>query len=119
MTIGASVVRKAGEHQAETVQKLRSRAECAADSRDRRTLVKSEGSGNIENFVHICFCSLGHPPSSICGQSVQVSSGTFGIQNPQSERGFPRAGYPGDSDDPAERDIYINIFQVVDSCASN
>ena len=57
---------------------------------------------------------LGHPPSRVGGQGLQIAPGALGVQDAQGQRGLPGTGYPGDGDDLIEGNIHVDIFQVVD-----
>ena len=119
MPIWASVAGKPGIHKAEAVQKLRARAEGAADSRNTRALVQGKGGRDVENLVHLRFGRLGHPPSCVGREGVQIPTRALGVENAQGEGGFAGTGEPGNADNLIERYIHINIFQVMDSCSAD
>ena len=117
MPVGAAVAGQAGVHQPQAVEQLRPRAEGAADSRHAGPLVEGQGRRDIQHLVHIRPGRLGHPAAGVGGQGLQIPPGALGIQNPKCQRGFSRAGYPGDADDLVQLNFYVNIFQIVDSGA--
>ena len=113
MSIGAAVAGQTGVHQPQAVEQLCPRAEGGADAGNAGTLVEGQGGGNIKHLVYMGLRGLGHTPPGIGGQGLQIAPGTLGVQNAQGQRGFPGAGYSGDSNDLIQRYVHINIFQVV------
>ena len=57
---------------------------------------------------------LGHPPSRVGGQGLQIAPGPLGIQNTQRQGGLPGTGHAGNGDNLIEGNIHVDIFQVVD-----
>ena len=111
--VGAAVAGQPGVHQTQGVEQLRAGAEGAADAGHSWPLVEGQGGGDVAHVIHIRPGRLGHPSSGIGGQGLQVPPGPLGVQHPQSQGGFPRAGYPGHPHDLVERHVHINIFQVM------
>ena len=103
-----------GEHQAQAVEQLGAGTEGAADAGDAGPLMESQSRGDIEHLVHLGFGCLGHAPSRIGGQGLQIAPGPLGIEDAQGQRGFPGTGYSGDGDDLVQGNIHVDIFQVVD-----
>ena len=91
VSVWTSVAGKPGIHQAEAVEKLSAGAEGAADTRDSRPLVECQGSGDIQNIIHISFCRLSHAASCVRGKGIQVSPGSFGVEDTQGEGRFSGA----------------------------
>ena len=108
--VRAAVRGKAGEHQAETVQKLRSRAEGAADAGDGRPLAECKRSGNMENFIHLRLFGLRHAPPRVRRERFEIAPRSFRIENAERERRFARTRYACDPDDLVERDVDVDIF---------
>lgn len=119
MTVGASVACQTREHQAKAVQKFRTGAEGTADARHSWALVERKCRRYVEDLVHRRFCRLGHAPTGIGGQRVQIPPGTFRVQDAKGKGGFPGSGDAGDSDDFVERDVDVDVFQVVDAGAAD
>ena len=57
---------------------------------------------------------LGHPPSRVGGQGLQIAPGPLGVQDAQGQGRLPRTGYPGNGDNLIEGNIHVDIFQIVD-----
>jgi hypothetical protein len=89
MPIGTAVAGQPGEHQPQAVQKLRPRAKGGADSGDAGPLVEGQGGGDIEYLVYLGLGGLGHPPSRVGGQGLQIAPGALGVQDAQGQRGLP------------------------------
>ena len=60
MPIWAAMTSQPGKHQPQTVQKLRSGSECAADARHCRSLMQSKRGRYIQDFIHLRPRSPGH-----------------------------------------------------------
>ena len=86
MSIGAAVAGKAGIHEPQAVQKLRHGTEGAADPRQPGPLVEGQGCRDVLDAVQLGLGGLGHPPSGIGGQGLQVPPGALGIEDPQGQR---------------------------------
>ena len=119
MPVRAAVGRQAGEHQPQTVQQLGAGAKRAADTRHTGALVQGQRGRNIQHLVHIRAGCLGHAPPRIGGKRLQIAAGPFGIQYAERQRRFARPGHPGDADDAVQRDIDVDVFQVVHTRAAH
>ena len=119
MAIRAAVAGKAGIHQAQTVQKLRSRAERAADARHAGALVQSQCGRYIQHLVHAGPRCLRHAAAGIGGQGLEIAARAFGIQHAQRQRRLAGPGHACDPDDFSKWNIDVNIFQVVDLCSTD
>ena len=65
------------------------------------------------------FRSLGHPAAGVGGQRLQIPAGAFGIQHPQRQRGFARPGHARNAHDLVQRDVHVDVFQVVYLCPAH
>ena len=119
MSVGTAVAGQPGEHQPQTVEQFGAGPERAADPRHAGTLMQSQRSGHIKNFIHLRSRRLSHASAGISGQRFQIPPRTFRIEHAQCERGFPRTRHPGDPDDLMQRDIHVDIFQVMDPCSAD
>ena len=104
--VRAAVAREAGEHEAQAVQELRHRAERAADAGDARPLTERERRRDIADGADIGDSRLRHAPP-------RVRRERFGIEHAERERGFPRARDAGDADNFMERDVDVDVLQVM------
>ena len=77
--------------------------------------MERERGGNIEHLVHIGFRGLRETASRIGGQGLQIPAGAFGVEHAKREGRLPG---PRDAGDPGyfpERNIDIDIFEVMDA----
>ena len=74
---------------------------------------------DIQYLVHACFRSLRHAPASVGRERFKVTARALGVQYAQRERGFARAGHARDAYDLAKRNVYVNIFEIVDLCSTD
>jgi len=119
MPVRAAVACEAGVHEPQAVQKLRAGAEGAADARYARPLVQRQRRRDIQHLFHRGFRSLGHPAAGVGGQRLQIPAGAFGIQHPQRQRGFTRPRHARNAHDPVQRDVHVDVFQVVYLCPAH
>ena len=119
MAVWTAMAGQSGEHEAKTVKKFRTGAEGTADPRYSRPLSQSQSCGNIKNFIYLGFSCLGHSPSGVGGERLQITAGAFCVKDTQSQRRFSGAGDAGNPYDLVQGNIYIYIFQVVDFCAAD
>ena len=119
MPVRAAMTGKAGIHQTQTVQEFRSRTEGTADARNAGALVQCECGGNIQHLIHRRFGRLRHSPAGIGGKRFEITTRALGIQHTQRKGGFSRTRHARNSDDLSQRNIDINIFQVVDFRSTN
>ena len=119
VAVGAAVFGQTGEHQPQCVQQLGSGAEGTADAGDPGPLVQRQRRRHVQNLIHLRPGRLCHAPPGIGRERFQITSGAFGVEDPKSERGFAGAGDSGDSDDLIQRDIDVDVFQIVYSGAAD
>ena len=111
--VGTAMAGKPGIHEPQAVQQLRTCAEGAADAGDAGPLMQGQCGRHIEDLVHGGVSRLSHPAAGIGGQSFQIPAGSFRIEDPQGQRGFPGPGHTGNAYNPVQGNIHIDIFQVV------
>ena len=119
VSIGTPMAGKPGKHEPQAVQKLRHRAEGAADPGHTGSLVQCERRRDIAHVVHMGAGRLGHAPAGVSREGLQIAPGAFGVQDAESQGGLARSGDPGDPHYFVQWNIHIYIFQVVYSCAAH
>ena len=117
--IRAAMVGKTREHEPQTVQQLRPRAEGAADAGHAGTLMQRQRRRNIENLVHAGLRRLRQAAARVGRERLEIAARAFGIEHAQRQRGFARAGDAGNADDFSQRDLDVDVFQIVNPCAPN
>ena len=110
---------QAGEQQTETVQQLRGRSKGTADAGDARTLVQGQRSRNMFDLVYLGTAGLGDATPGVGGKGFQVPSRPFRVQRAQRQRGFSGSGNARNGHQFAERNIYVNVFQVMYLCPAD
>ena len=113
VTVRAAVPGQAGEHEAQGIEQFRHGSERAPDPGDAGSLTEREGGGNIPHVVHIGPRRLRHSSAGVGGEGFQIPPGSFRVEHAQREGGLPGSRHPRDPDDFVERDIHIDVFQVV------
>ena len=114
MAIGTAVAPQPGKHETQAVQQFRKGPKSTADAGDTRALMEGEGSWYIPYLLYVRPFRLGHPAPGVGGKGFQIPPGSFRIQDPQGQGGFPGPGHPGNSHDFVERDVHVDIFQIMD-----
>ena len=74
--------------------------------------MERERGGDIEHLIHIRLRGLRETASGIGGQSLEIPAGTF---HAKRERRLPGPRDTGDPGDLPERNINIDIFEVMDA----
>ena len=113
MSIRAAMVSQAGIHQTQTIQKLRTRAEGAANTGHAGTLMQRQRRRHIQRLIHLRLRSLCHPPTGIRGKGFKVAARAFRIQYAQCQRGLARPRHAGYADDLSQRDVDIHVLQIM------
>ena len=119
MSVRTAVASETREHQTEAVQQFRSGSECAADSRNARPLMERKRGGNIEHFVDDGFCRLGHAAARISREGFQITARTFRIEYSERKGRLSRTGDSGDRDDSVQRNVDVDVLQIVNAGAAN
>ena len=111
--VRAAVTRETRKHEAQAVQQFRHRAERAADARHARPLPERECRRHIADLIDIRKRRLCHAPPRIRRQCLKIPPRALGIQHAERERRLPRPRHAGDADDLMQRDVEIEIPQVM------
>ena len=81
--------------------------------------MQSQSRRHIENIIDIGTSRLRHPSSGVRGKRLKIATRTFSVQNPQSQRAFSRSRYTRNTNDAAQWNIDIDIFQVMNPSSPN
>ena len=117
--VRAEMPAEPGEHQAHVVQKFGRCAEGAAYVGHSGTLVQRDGRRHVLNAVDLGVGGHGHAAPGVGGKRLQVAPRAFGIQHSQRERTLSRTGDPGYRDLLPKRNLYVYVFEIVDSGATD
>jgi len=77
--------------------------------------MERERGGNVEHLIHVGFRGLREAAARIGGEGLQIPTGAFRVQHPKREGRFSGARDTRDPGDFPERNIDINIFEVMDA----
>ena len=75
--------------------------------------MKGQSRRHMADFLYIGLARLGDATTGVGGQRLQITAGTFRIQGSQRQGRLPRAGYPGNGHKTPQRDVHINVFQIM------
>ena len=116
--VGAAVAGEAGVHEPQAVQELRPRAERAADAGHAGALVQRQRRRNVQHVIDCRAGGLRHPAARVGRQRLQIAARALGVQHTQRQRRLAGTGHARDADDLIQRNVHVNIFQVVDLCSA-
>ena len=75
--------------------------------------VERERRRNVQNLVDLRMLGLRQATAGIGGERLQVAARPFRIEHAQRERTLARPRHAGDAHELSQRDIDIDIFQVM------
>ncbi len=108
-----------GKEQAKEVEHLR----CGADGRPRiavySLLLNGYDRAEACDIVDIGAFEIAEHIAGIGRECLYIPTLAFGIDSVESKRRLARAAQPGDYDQTVERQLYIDIFQIVYSRTSH
>ena len=113
MPVRTSMRREARVHEPQRVQQLRRRAEGGADARHSGTLPQGERGGNVANVLDVRPLRLRHAATRVSRERFKVSPRTLGIDHAQCKRGLSASGNARHADDLSERNVYVDVLEVV------
>ena len=103
----------AGEQEPQTVEQFGHRAERRADARHGGPLVQGQRGRHMQHFVHLGAAGLGQATARVRGQRFQVTPRTFRIQHAKRQRALSRTGDAGHAHQFAQRNVDVNVLQVM------
>ena len=101
------------------IEKLCPCPEGAADSRNARALTERQRCRDIQHLVHLRFLCLRHPAPGIGGKRFEITPGPFRVQNAEGQGGLPGAGNTCDPHDLVQRDVHVDIFEIMNPAAAH
>ena len=73
----------------------------------------------MQYLVYLGMLSLRQATTSIGAERFQVAARTLGIKNPQCQRTLARTRYAGNTHQLSQRNIDIDVFEVMDARAAH
>ena len=113
MSVRTTMAGQPREHQPQAVQELRRRAKSAADSWHRWALSERKRCRHIVDLVKLRRLRDRHAPSGVCRKRFQITPRALGIEHAQRQRRFSTAADASDPHQLSQRNIHIQIFQIV------
>ena len=74
---------------------------------------------HVEHFVHLGVFGLRQTTAGIGAERLQVATRALGIKNSQRQRTLARPRHAGNTHEPSQWDIDIDVFEVVDTCTTH
>jgi hypothetical protein len=108
----------AGEKDAQKIMDLGDRGHGRAGILCGRLLLNGDGRGDPFDQVGVGFVHALQELAGVGGERFDVATLAFGVKGIEGERGFARAADPGDDDELVERNVEVDVFQVVDPHAA-
>ena len=65
-------------------------------------------------LVDIGTSRLSYTAARVGGKGLQIAARAFRIKHPKGKGGLARTGYTGDSHNLIQRDVHIDVLQIVD-----
>ena len=109
----AHVLGAAAKEQTQTIVELGHGAKGRAHARYARTLMQCKRRRHVQHLVHLGVFGLRQATASIGAECFQVATRALGIKNPQRQRTLTRTRYAGNAHKPSQRNIDIDVLEVV------
>ena len=74
---------------------------------------------HVQYLVHLGVLGLRQATSSIGAERLQVTARALGIKNSQRQRALARARHAGNAHEPPQRNIDIDVLEIVDTCTAH
>ena len=70
---------------------------------------------HVQHLVHLSMLCLCQPTAGISAERLQITTRALGIQNPQRQRALARTRHAGNAHKPSQRNIDIDVLEVMDA----
>ena len=109
----AHVRAHAGEQESQTIEQFGHRAERRTDTGHGGPLVQGQRGRHMQHFVHLGAVGLSQAAARVRGQRFQIAPRAFRIQYAERQRTFARTGDAGHSHQFAQRNVDVDVLQVM------
>ena len=106
------------KEQTQAIVKLGHGAKGGTHARHARALMQCERRRHVQYLVHLSVLGLRQATSSIGAKCFQVATRALGIKNPQCQRTLARTRHAGNTHQLSQRNIDIDVLEVVYTCAT-
>ena len=101
------------KEQTQAVVELGHGAKGGAHARHARTLVQRERRRYVQYLIHLSVLGLRQTTAGISAECFQVATRALGIKNPQRQRTLARTRYAGNAHELSQRNVDIDVLEVV------
>ena len=106
------------KEQTQAIVELGHGAKSGTHARHAGALMQCERRRYVQYLIHLGVFGLRQATSSIGAERFQVAARTLGIKNPQCQRTLARTRYAGNTHQLSQRNIDIDVFEVMDARAA-
>ncbi len=103
----------AGVQQPQVVVDLGDGPDRGAGIAGRRLLVDGDRRGQPLDEVHVRLVHLAQELPGVAGERLHVAALSLGVDGVEGQRALPRAGQPGEDDEPVSRQVQRDVAKVV------
>ena len=107
------------KEQAQAVVELGHGTKGRAHARHAGALMQCERRRHVQYLVHLGVFGLRQATSSIGAERFQVATRALGIKNSQCQRTLARARHAGNTHELSQRNIDIDVLEVMDARATH
>ena len=115
MAVRTFVAAQAREHETQIVEQLGGGSESGMHPGRGRALAQRDGSRHVQDLIHLCACGLTDAAARVGGKRLEIATTALRVQHAQGKRALSRSGYAGDADHLVQRDVDVDVLQVVDA----
>ena len=118
-TVRTHVMCAAAKEQAQTVVELGHGAKGRTHAWHAGALVQRQGRRHVQHLVHLCMFGLRKATACVGAERFQIAARSFGIEHAQCQRALARTRDTGDAHKLPQRNVDVDIFQVMDACTAH
>ena len=115
----AHVMGATAKEQTQAIVELGHGAKSGTHARHARTLVQCERRRYVQDLIHLGMFGLRQTTASIGAERLQVTARALGIKNPQRQRTLARTRHAGNAHELSQRNIDIDVLEVMDTRATH
>ena len=115
----AHVTGATAKEQTQAIVELGHGAKGRAHAWHTGALMQRERRRHVQHFIHLSVLGLGEPSAGIGAERLQVATRALGIEDPQRQRALARTRHAGNAHEPSQRNIDIDVLEVVDTCTAH
>ena len=101
------------KEQTQTIVELGHGTKGRAHARHAGALMQCERRRHVQHLVHLGVLGLRQATAGIGAERLQVAARALGIKNPQRQRALARTRHAGNTHELSQRNIDIDVLEVV------